>query len=88
MAIVRFVGPKLQNINTHRTFIRLAFNNGFHWVDIEDLWDIEEDLAVSRKVFKAISKQGMRLVKKYRLRTEHIDTNVNAFLNASLSLCR
>jgi hypothetical protein len=33
-------------------------------VDIEELWDVEEDAAELGKAFMAIGKQGVRLFKK------------------------
>lgn len=74
---------EVRHINTHKTFIRLAFNEGYRWVDIEDLWwDLEDDAVFTGKLFKAMSKQGMRLVKEYKSRMEYIDKNLNTFLNA------
>jgi len=75
---------KLRHISTHKTFIRLAFNNGCGWTDIEELLDFEEDAKTMGKVVKTIERQGMRLVKEYKLRTEYIDKNINAFLTAVL----
>lgn len=72
---------EVRHINTHKTFIRLAFNEENRWVDIEDLWwDLEEDAVFMGKAFKAMSKLGMRLVKEYKSRTEYIDKNLNLFL--------
>jgi hypothetical protein len=80
---------ELRHISTHETFIRLAFNDGYHWVDIEDLWDLEEDAVAMGRAFKAVGKQGMRLVKEYKSRTEYIDKNLNVFLRAVLPyLCK
>jgi hypothetical protein len=76
---------RARRINTHETFIRLRFNEGPHWTDIEDVWwDREEDAVCVKKAFRAISKQGMRLAKAYKSRTEYVATNLNAFLNALL----
>jgi hypothetical protein len=73
----------LRHKNTHNAFIRLAFNQGDRWADIEDFWwGLEEDAVFMRNVFKAMGKQGIRLVKEYKSRTEYIDKNINAFLNA------
>ncbi len=72
---------ELRHINTHKTFIRLAFNDGYQWVDIEDIWwDLEENAAAMQRAFKAASRQGMRLAKEYKSRTEYIDKNLNVFL--------
>ena len=76
---------RARRINTHETFIRLRFNEGPHWTDIEDVWwEREEDAVSVKKAFRAISNQGKRLAKAYKLRTEYVATNLNAFLNALL----
>jgi hypothetical protein len=75
-----------RHVHTHKTFIRLALNEGPHWVDIEDLWwEFEENAVTMGKAFNAMGKQGMRLVKEYKSRTEYIDKNLNAFLKAMLT---
>jgi len=75
----------IRNTQTHDTFIRLAFNEGLRWVDIEDVWwELEEDTVYMEKTFKLMRKQGSLLVKEYKLQTERIDRNLNVFLKKSL----
>jgi hypothetical protein len=74
-----------RHVHTHKTFVRLALNEGPNWVDIEDLWwEFEENAVTMRKAFQAMGRQGLRLVKEYKSRTEYIDKNINAFLKAML----
>ena len=74
---------EMRHVHTHKTFIRLAFYEGYDWIDIEDLWwEFEENVVIMKKAFKAMSNHGMKLVKKYRSKTEYLDKNLNAFFNA------
>ena len=74
-----------RRINAHEAFIRLRFDEGLHWIDIEDVWwDREQDAVSVRNAFKAISKEGVQLARVYKSRVEHVTTNLDIFFKALL----
>ena len=74
---------------THDVFLRVGLYNKSQILDIEDLWwEHEEESEFMKSLFSRMRKEGMIMIKDYKVKIELIDNEINLFIKSLIPYLR